>query len=82
MVWAPRLKIEDHSFIACDYDILPMNTSRAQTCTEGSQRVKKLTEMTQKALREPRCVVVIRDFVLENSPTQNSRNRASKNYST
>ena len=82
MVLASWLKIEEHVFIACDYDILPMNTSRAQTCTEDSQRVNKLTEMTQKALREPKCVFVIRDFVLENNPTQNSRNRASKNYST
>ena len=68
MVLASRLKIEEHVFIACDYDILPMNTSRAQTCTEGSQRVNKLTEMTQKAPRGLKCVVVIRDFVLENNP--------------
>ena len=45
-----------------------MNTSRAQTGTEGSQRVNKLTEMTQKAPRGLKCVVVIRDFVLENNP--------------
>ena len=86
MVLAPRLKIEHHSFIACDYDILPMNISRAQTCIEGSQRVNKLTEVTQKAPREQRCAAVTRDFVLENSPTQNSRESASlensKYYST
>lgn len=27
MALAPRLKIEDHSFIAGDYDILPTNIS-------------------------------------------------------
>lgn len=42
MILAPWLKIEAHSFIASDYDILPTNISKAQTCSEGSRWVNKL----------------------------------------